>query len=340
MSEFRWDPLRDCWVIIDPERGRQPQEFLITTSTGKSEEECPFCPGREDRTPGQIDALAPPGQDNWQVRVIPNRFPVLKVEGNLDPAGNGLYDRLNGIGAHEIVIEHRQCGLDFDNFEPGEIQLVLHAWQRRLLDLRGDRRLRHITVIRNHGPGSGSRLSHPHSQIVALPMIPPSVARELRQAREHFQRKQRCLLCDLLSQERQQKSGILLDRDGFIVFAPWASARPFSLRILPERHRHDFCLVDGQELAGLAAVLQELVSRLNHALRKPSYRLVLRSAPPEQHRPGQPDLFTSLPYDWHWYLELSPCLARDTGIEQATGIAVNPVAPEDAAAFLRTVDLS
>jgi len=336
MSEFRWDPLHGSWVIIDPERGRQPQEFQTGQPDGKTDvRACPFCPEKADSAGQQLLNLARPGQDHWQVRVVPNRTPVLRVEGNLDPRGRGLYDCLNGVGAHEIVIEHRRCAIDFDLFDPEDILLVLQAWQQRLLDLRGDRRLRYMTVVRNVGPASGSRFDHPHSQIIALPMIPPQMSRQLNQAREHYRRKQRCLLCDLIRQERQVQSGILMDEDGYIVFSPWAATRPFALRIVPERHAHDFCLTSENDLGRLAGLLRVLVDRLNRGLNKPSYRLLLVTSPPEQQRPHQTDLFATLPWDWHWYLELSPCLTRETGIEQATGIAVNPVPPEEAVTFLR-----
>jgi len=338
MSEIRWDPLKGLWVIIDRERGRRLPAFLLDKPALQLEH-CPFCYGNEGRTPPEIEAIRPehqsPNTTGWQVRVIPNRHPVLAIEGDLAPRGHGLYDRLNGIGAHEIVIENPDHDRDLADFAPQELVAVLRTWQRRLADLRRDLRFRAICLFRNQGPLAGADIAHPHSQIIALPLIPPPMAAELHNCREYFGRKERCLQCDLLRQELHAETGIVHDDGRFVALAPYASGRPFELRLVPRRHEHDFARVGEDELLALAEMLRHVLARLRRALRAPSYRLYLRTAPPQHERCGRPDYWSSLVWDYHWYVEIHPCLARETGIEQATGVPVNPVAPEDAAAFLR-----
>jgi len=343
VSELRWDPLKNNWVIITKGRGRRPQDFLQqrarVTMTA-----CPFCNGNEDKTPPEIYAYRPngsqPNQPGWQVRVIPNKFPALRIEGELENQAEGLYDRMNGIGAHEVIIEHPEHDRSLTDLSHEEIFEVLKAFRTRMLDLRRDSRFRYIFIFKNFGIEASANVPHSHSQLIAVPLIPPLVATELATCREHFQRKERCLVCDLLRQERNTKERIVRDDGNFLVFTPFASRHPFELMIAPLGHSHDYTLQTDQQLLLLADTLRDTLRRLRSILRDPPYSFILHSAPPMHLRWGRPDYWASLPSDFHWHIEIAPKLTNVAGFEWGSGFQMNPTPPEEAAAFLRNADLS
>lgn len=343
MSELRWDPLKMTWVIIATERGRRPRDFILEREAVDMTA-CPFCYGREEKTTRELFALrpdgSPPNSPGWRVRVIPNKYPALRIEGELNKRGMGLYDTMNGIGAHEIIIEtpvHEQTLADL---APAELADVFRAWRARLLDLRRDDRFRYIFIFKNHGLEAGAAIPHSHSQLIALPVTPPTAATELEVSRDYFERKERCLICDLLLQELADGRRLVRDSGDFVVYAPYASRFPFELRLLPRRHSHDFALQSDQELLALAETVKETLGRLRGVLRDPPYNFVLHNAPPMHLRLGKPGYWNSLPYDYHWHIELIPRLTKIAGFEWGTGFYMNPTAPEEAATFLRETDLS
>ncbi len=343
MSELRWDPLKNNWTIMTLGHGRRPQNFYQ-----KIEEPemitCPFCPGHESRTPPEIVACRPqgsaPNSPGWQVRVIPNKFPALRIEGEIDKRAEGLYDRMNGIGAHELVIEtpeHDQALADLSEYQLAE---VLKIYRARLLDLRKDSRFRYIFVCKNHGFTTGSNITHSHSQIIAVPLVPSLIAAELESCRKHYQSKERCLVCDLVHQEQRDKARVVNDDGNFLVYAPYASRFPFELMIAPLVHHHDFCQQSDQQLRLLAVVLRDALRRIRAVLKDQAYSMILHSAPPSHPRAGHPNYWASLPFDYHWHIELAPKLTRLAGFEWGSGFYINPTPPEEAAEFLRSADLS
>jgi UDPglucose--hexose-1-phosphate uridylyltransferase len=343
VSELRWDPLKMSWVIITNNGNRRPRDFyrererVVMTA-------CPFCVGQEEKTTREIFAIRDAGSRadtaGWRVRVIPHKYPALRIEGELEKRGVGLYDAMNGIGAHEIVIENPDHGRCLAELSPHEITDVLRAWRARLLDLRRDPRFRYILLFKNHGVEAGASIPHSHSQIIALPVTPPVAATELSVCREYYARKERCLLCDMLTQERAEPERTVRDDGDFLVFAPYAASFPFELRIVPLRHNHDFGLLTEPELARLAEALKDTLQRLRSVLRDPPYNFVLHNAPPMHLRLGKPAYWGSLPYDYHWYIELIPRLTKIAGFEWGTGFHINPMPPEEAARHLREADLS
>ena len=343
MTELRWDPLKMSWVIVPKDCGRQPRDFLQERER-VAMTACPFCYGREDKTPPEIFALRPPGTapntPGWKVRVIPNKFPVLRIEGELEKQGSGLYDVMNGIGAHEVIVENPDHERSMADFSAEEIADVLKAYRARLLDLRRDPRFRYILIFRNHGVEAGSPIPHPHSQLIAVPITPPVAATELSVCRDYFQRKERCLGCDILAQEQQDGRRVVRDDGDFLVFAPFASCFPFELRIAPLQHSHDFALITDQGIGSLAAALKETLQRLKQVLKDPPYNFVLHTCPPMHLRLGKPAYWGSLPYDFHWHIELVPRLTKIAGFEWGTGFYINPTPPEQAARHLREANLS
>lgn len=337
MSELRWDPLKKHWVIIATERGRRPLDFQQEQSS-TSMVSCPFCYGNEGRTPKELFAIRPsggPNSPNWKVRVIPNKYPVLRVEGEARSRGYGVYDVMDGIGAHEIIIETPDHHRNLADLSVQEMTDVLKAYRARFMDLRQDFRLRYMVLFKNHGNMAGATMHHPHSQLIAVPMIPPVAATELNVCREFFSTKERCIFCEIIDFEISAGERIVREFPNYVTIAPYASASPFELRLFPKKHSHDFALQNDAELGELATAMKDMLCRLKSVLRDPPYNFILHTAPPAHQRLGKPGYWSSLPWDYHWHIELVPRLSQIAGFEWGTGFFINPTAPEDAAAFLR-----
>jgi UDPglucose--hexose-1-phosphate uridylyltransferase len=341
MSELRWDPLKLHWVIIAKERGRRPRDFQ-TEPDNTEVTSCPFCYGNEDKTPPEIFAIrpsGPPNSPNWRVRVIPNKYPALRVEGELNSRGYGLYDVMNGIGAHEIIVETPDHSRGLSDLTPAEITDVLRAYRSRYLDLRRDMRFRYMVLFKNHGSRAGATLAHSHSQLIAVPMTPPVAATELKVAREFYAAKERCIFCDLIAFELAIGDRVVREFPNYVIVTPYASCFPFELRLYPKRHSHDFALMNDEQLAELAVAMREMLARIKAVLNDPPYNFILHSAPPLQQRLGKPDYWGSIEYDYHWHIELVPRLTQIAGFEWGTGFFINPTSPEDVAAFLREAEI-
>jgi len=343
MSELRYCPIKNRWAIIAPERRLRPLEFLVPEQGGMppSPEIDPFAPGNEDQTTPEIFSLPPVAGDNrarWQVRVFANKFPALRVEGDVVREGVGLNDSVSGVGAHEVIVECPESAREMADFSVGELLRVLQAWRARIIDLRRDTRLRYVLIFKNQGSEAGASVAHSHSQLIATPIIPSVVADELRSARGHFNRKERCLFCDLVHQELELAARVAIETDTFVALNPYASALPFETWILPRRHGHDFAVADDTELQGLAVILRDLLRRIRLLLEDPPYNLVLHTAPSPHPRPGHPDDWSTIEHDFHWHLELVPRISRRAGFEWGSGYTINPTAPEEAARHLQEAD--
>lgn len=341
MSELRKDPIVDRWVIIAAERGRRPHEFEPVPETTAAGAACPLCAGNERMTPPEIWALRPDGSapngPGWQVRVVPNKFPALRIEGGVNRRGLGIFDLMDGVGAHEVVIERPEHDWHMSDGPDDWVERVLQAYQVRLTDLYRDQRLRYCVIFRNHGPDAGASLSHPHSQIMAIPVVPRRVKSKLIAARDYFERKERCIFCDVIAQELALGDRVVIESERFVAIAPFASRFPFELSIYPKQHAHDYGALDAEGRRALATMLRRCLAYLRPALGHPSYNYILNVAPNPVPRPGKLDYWSTLPYDYHWHLDILPRVTRIAGFEWGTGFYINPVAPEDAAAFLRDV---
>lgn len=341
MSEFRWDPLKGAWAIMENHRQRHPREFIIDRRV-TAMTVCPFCPGQESKTPPEVFALrppeSPPNSPNWQVRVVPNKFPVLRIEGELTPATTGLYRAMRGVGAHEVIIETPNHSEGLTHLGIAELTAVLQAYRARLLDLRQDRRFRYLQVFKNHGIEAGAPLPHAHSQLMAVPITPPVIRNELNTCREHYRQTGSCLICDILAQDIADGRRVVFNDGRFAVLAPYASCFPFELRLYPIQHNHDFALQNDHELGDCARALQDMLRRLYTLLQDPPYNFILHTAPPMTAFTGKPGYWETLPRDYHWHIELVPRLRQIAGFEWGSGFFVNPLPAEDAARFLAETD--
>jgi UDPglucose--hexose-1-phosphate uridylyltransferase len=281
-------------------------------------------------TPAELLALrhygSGPNVPGWSLRVVPNQFPVLRVEGTLDRQGEGLFDKMNGIGAHEVIIETPRHDESLATMSDAAVEQVLWACRERVQDLRRDLRFRYIIIFKNHGAAAGSSVEHSHTQLIALPIVPREVRDEVDGARGHYLLKERCVFCDVLRQDMHDGRRMIAETSDMIALSPYAPRFPFETWILPRRHQSHFEDAPRQEVASLARLLADVLRRMNRVLRNPPYNLLIHSAP----------LGEAAATDfYHWHVEVIPKLTKVAGFEWATGFYVNPTAPEEASQVLR-----
>ncbi|HZT71333.1 MAG TPA: galactose-1-phosphate uridylyltransferase [Terriglobia bacterium] len=329
MPELRKDPITGRWVIIATERAKRPSDFVRDKVQIRGTGFCPFCYGNESKTPPEIIAYRSDGSGRnmpgWTLRVVPNKFPALGIEGSLNRQGEGLYDKMNGIGAHEVIIETPDHQKTLAMLSPRQIEDVLWAYRERILDLKKDKRFKYIMIFKNHGEAAGASLEHTHSQLIALPVVPKQVREEADGARAYFNFKERCIFCDIIRQETESGIRVIADSQAFIATAPFAPRFPFEIWIIPKVHQSAFEDSQKQEFEQLAVILKDMLMRLDKVLDYPAYNYIIHTSPipetPNEH--------------YHWHLEIMPSLTKIAGFEWGTGFHINPTPPEESARFLR-----
>ncbi|MBI2821262.1 MAG: galactose-1-phosphate uridylyltransferase [Acidobacteria bacterium] len=341
MPELRLDPIQRRWVIISSERGRRPEDFFVDSAM-PSDGFCPFCEGHEKKTPPEIYAsrtgASTPNAPGWQIRVVPNKFPALKIEGDVNRHAHGLYDAMNGVGAHEVIIDTPQHDLHFGDIPLEQMELLLRTYRDRMRDLFNDSRLKYVLIFKNHGLAAGASLAHPHTQIIATPVTPKTVALELESALEHFSVKERCLFCDIIQAELAEGTRVVTTNSQFVVLAPYASRFPFEIFLAPRQHRHDFAAITDEEVSSLAEIFRDTMQRMKVALKDPPYNFVIHTIP-NRRSTKRATFWQTLEYDFHWHIEILPRLTRIAGFEWGSGFYLNPTAPEEAAQFFRELQL-
>ncbi|MDD5079079.1 MAG: galactose-1-phosphate uridylyltransferase [Candidatus Omnitrophica bacterium] len=332
MSELRRDPIGGRWIIVnndDPMApagyGHQPQERKAKTSS------CPFCYGNESQTPPEIvvirDNNTAANTSGWQARVVANKFPALQIEGDLDRRGLGLYDLSNGVGAHEVIIETPYHHKDLCDLTDAELTNIIHLYCQRSLDLEKDKRFKYILIFKNYGASAGASLEHPHTQVIALPMIPKNVKEELSGAKHYFDYRERCIFCDMIRQELGDKERIVMENRNYVAFCPFVSRFPFETWVMPKRHTSFFCQTPYEEMSELAVILKGVIARVKKVFGNTAYNFMIHTSPINT----DGDINDS----YHWHLEFMPKLTRVAGFEWGTGFYIVPTPPEMAAKFLR-----
>ena len=344
MPELRKDPITDRWVVISTERGRRPADFKFgekASAAGSKVTNCPFCEGNEAKTPKEIIAYRKPGTapdtPGWLVRAMPNKFPALIIEGEVNRTGIGIFDMMSGIGAHEVIVEtpkHNEQMTDMDDIQ---VEKILWAYKERIRDLEKDKRFRYVLVFKNYGEEAGASLSHAHSQLIATPITPRYVKMELTNARQYFIEKERCIFCDLIRQELSYGERIITENEHFVTLAPFASRFPFETWLLPRKHYYGFTEMNDEETKQCARMLKDVLTRLKKTLYDPPYNYVVHTAPNIVCRPGRPDYWGTIQYDYHWHIEIVPRLTKQAGFEWGSGMYINPTPPEEAAKYLREI---
>ena len=327
MPELRKDPLHERWVIVSLERGRRPSEL----SSPRRVDPCPFCPGNEHLTPPEIAADREPGslpnEPGWHVRVFPSKFPALCIEGDLRWRKRDLFDQMEGVGAHEVIVETPHHDLRTSEMPEEQLQRVIRMYRHRVADLYRDPRLQYVLVFKNCGPQAGASLQHPHSQVIATPVVPHEVQEELDSSRRYYQFTGRCLYCDLIEREVERGERLVYRDEHFVAVTAFAARFPFETWIFPRAHRACFAQISEEEVAGLAHVLRTVWERLDWIADRPPYNYLIHTAPRERD--------CMLERSFHWHLELIPRITRTAGFEWGTGFFINPISPEEAAGLLR-----
>ncbi len=331
MPELRKDPVTGRWVIISTDRSKRPSDFSRERADIKGDSFCPFCPGHESKTPPEILAYRPASDNGkrdtagWNLRVIPNKFPALGIEGDLDRQADGMFDKMNGIGAHEVIIETPDHNQTLASMPLRRIEDVFWAFRDRILDLKQDRRFKYIMVFKNHGEAAGASLEHAHSQLIALPILPKQVTEELDGSKRYFSNKERCIYCDILRQETDARVRVAAENQDFVTLCPYAPRYPFEMWILPRRHESAFENSPSQLYENLARILKIVLNKAIRVLGNPAYNFVLHTSPIQENTNDY----------YHWHMEIIPKLTKIAGFEWGTGFYINPTPPEEAAKFLR-----
>jgi len=321
MADLRRDAVVERWVTIPEERALGVEAFLSQQEPPPAGP-CPFCPDQQMKEKEIFAIRDEHGQ--WRTRVMPDRHPILRVEGTLERQAKGIYDAMNGIGAHEIVVESRDHSASWATMDPAQLAAIFQTYRQRSLDLRRDQRLRALYIAKNHG-GLASHYRHPHSHVVALPILPHMLVEEIEGAERHYDYKERCVWCDVREQELENPACTVYLNEKFIVVTPFASRFPFELWILPLQHQADMASASDDDLAMLGRCVRATFEMIQKRLRDPSYSLVIHSAP-----------FRNPPeHSFHWHIEIRPSLSILAGFEWGTGFYTNPIHPEVAAAYLR-----
>ena len=330
-TELRRDPVTGRPVLIDLLPQQHPGDFLLeSVRLDDAPAACPFCQGREGDAGSELLAWREGGSANtpgWSVRVVPNRRPMLTIEGREERRVDGIFESRDGLGAHEVIIETPIHDQPLHQLPADRLWRVLWAWRTRLQDLKRDARFAAAVVFKNHGRAAGARRDHSHSQLAAYPIVPATLDEKVRGAADHFGRTGHCIFCDITAQELKDGRRTVSDTLPIIAITPFASRVPFETWILPRAHAPRFEEASNADLEAMAVVVKDVLARVDWALERPAYNLALHTAP---FRGGADGAF-------HWHLEIIPRVTRWSGLEWASGILRNPVSPEEAARVLRGV---
>jgi UDPglucose--hexose-1-phosphate uridylyltransferase len=328
MPELRQNFATKEWVIIATERAKRPKELAraqVAKPVASLVATCPFCPGNEDKTPPEI--LRVPNGNGWQVRVVANKFAALARESQLTRTIHRSRRSIAGFGIHDVIIETPDHSQALALMDDAHVANVLRTYKSRYDELSLDPRIAHITIFKNHGLDAGTSLEHPHSQLIATPVISSQVRGRFQVALQHHDDFGECMFCQMIEEELADEDRIVLTTEHFVALEPFASPTPFATHIFPRRHMANFGDISTAEIADLARVLRKVLGKLYHGLGDPDFNYTLRSAPAE---------LQGVKY-FHWYVSVIPRLTRVAGFELGSGMFINTVPPESAAEFLRNV---
>ena len=332
MPELRQNPITKQWVIIATERAKRPQDLAKKAADIKLVpsyvEQCPFCPGNERLTPPESLRIGD-AAGKWHVRVVANRFAALSSEGERVRKHEGLHNTVHGVGIHNVIIETPDHSKSIALLSHAEVELIVQCYRDSYIAALHDPRVEHVTLFKNHGLAAGTSLEHPHSQLIATPIIPPDIRYRMEEALRYYDWSGECIFCKVLSDEIADRVRLVEETEHFASFIPFAALTPFSLWIYPKRHMASFGEIHPEEMRDLAGMLRLVLAKLYYGLANPDYNYIVRSAPSEGRY---------LRY-YHWYLTVIPRLTRTAGFELGSGMYINPTIPEANAEFLRNVAL-
>jgi UDPglucose--hexose-1-phosphate uridylyltransferase len=325
-SHIRLNRATREWVIYAPSRRQRPQDLQYQVCTTPSEElqkkTCPFCNPKLDEQ--ILLELPKPDGSAWQTRVIPNRYPALSPDVATKRLLSGIYLELPGYGHHEVVIESPDHDQTPATMSVVEVSTIIQTYRQRYLDLMKIRENLFVIIFRNHGKAAGASLQHPHSQMIATPIVPRRNRWHEDEAQRYFDEWGRCAYCDILEFEMGDRHRVISENEEFLAFVPYAAAVPFEVWILPKEHSADFGAITPSQVTNFAHILKEVLARLYTKLNNPDYNYAIMTA--ARYKADEPQL--------HWYCQIRPHLTTPAGFEMGSGIHINPSLPEADAAFL------
>jgi len=342
LSHYRYNKLKDNWVIISPNRVRRPSDFELSSAEAY-DVESPFVYGNEHKTPSEIYAIRGYGSKKdspgWKVRVVPNKYNALDIEKNPVSDFDGAYERMDGFGAHEIIIDTPKFPSKFQELSAEEVALVLKSARDRVSDLQKDMRIKYVSVFKNQGALAGASISHPHTQIIGMPFIPKNILTEIEQSRKYFESTSRSLFRDTVKSELRTKTRIIEESDHFVSYCPYASFWPFESIVALKEGGRDFTTLNDDSLLELSRILLSTVKRISMALKDVSYNIFLKTTPPKRDA-LTPNFYYKLDEFYGWHIEIAPRIPVIGGFELFSGVYINSVAPEECAKFLRLLDVT
>lgn len=337
-SELRQDIVSGDWVVIATGRGRRPDDFAARPRDHfwKKKKDCPFekilgpsfyivLNNGEAHRPSQKNKLLL--KKNWFLQIVPNKFPAFSHGICGIVKRDGPYQWEDGVGFHDVLAT-RSHEKTIAFMSQKEVESIIHAYRYRYLELKDDDCVQYISIFHNHGPEAGATLAHPHSQIIAIPVVPADVGRSIRGSANFFHKNKKCVHCVILAFEKKEKKRVIYENERFIAFAPFASHVAFEIRIFPKKHMPMFESINHEDITYFADALRISLKKLYQGLGNPSYNFFIHTAPAYDTKEFE---------HYHWHLEILPKTAVWAGFELSTGIDISTIAPEKAAAFLRKI---
>lgn len=330
--ELRKDPLTRSWVLT----GDDIPDTLPRPAT-----ECRLCPDSHSAELVQPVSIRPAVDGGpWSARAIVHPQVIYHIEGAPERRGEGLYDRMPTVGAHEVLVENPRHDRQLWQADPAEIEQFLLLAAQRIQDLKGDARFRYISAFKNFGPGSGQEFAHPNSQLTATTFIPRRVLYELRASLDYFRQKERCVFCDIAAQEMKSGERVVEARADMLALCPYATRVPYETWILSRTHDAAFehyALAPAAKLRDLAALLRRTLSRILSV--SEAFHMVLHTAPNSQHQSSSLGYWKTLMDDYHWHIEILPIVASKPKSYTFKEVYYSPVSPETAARRLREAQI-
>ncbi|NIR46899.1 galactose-1-phosphate uridylyltransferase [candidate division KSB1 bacterium] len=326
--EIRQNKATREWVIYAPTRGRRPSDFR-QTDKGREErperdEHCPFCPGNKNMLPGIIMAMPSTGEEAWQTRVVPNKFPALATDGDTERVERGIYLTMPGYGRHEVIVESKWHNRGIAQMSNAEVEIIIETYHKRYVDLMKEHENMLTLLFRNHGVRAGTSLVHPHSQLIVTGFVPNHVRWREEQAQRYYDEWGRCVFCEILQFEQREQRRVVFENPSFLAFVPFAAEVPFEIWMMPKEHDADFGDINDVEKRDLAQAFSNVLTKLFEKLNDPDYNYIINTA--ARYKADEPQL--------HWYVQIRPRLTTRAGFEIGSGISINPSIPEHDAEFL------
>ena len=332
MSELRYNIINREWVVIATERAKRPHDFVRPKESIKLipefRQDCPFCPGNEGDLSGETFRIG--SKEKWDTRSIYNKFPALSPKEKLVRHNDGIYHSISGYGIAEVIIESPKHNLNIALMSDEEVENIVRAYKSRYLSLQNKKGIESVIIFRNHGQGAGTSLEHPHSQLIATPIVPPQIRNRVESAMAFFDVTGKCIFCSVLEQELVARKRVIHENGTFVSFVPYAGAAPFVTWIFPRRHMPSFGDINDAEVKGLASILKTTSSKLYYGLNNPDFNYTIRSIPVKEDGSAY----------FHWYLAIVPRITMPAGFEVGSGIFINSSLPEESAEFLRQVTVT